>query len=156
MAERILEWKIQEPLRTNRWLLKAGKVPAWLVRSTNLETFVEKGKTYTKLNFSLLNTVDYTIVPDDVIQLRKIKLEFLDPVGHVINGYDMNVEFEKMSLKDNTLRCFFINRPDSPYFESPIFQKIIIFLQTETNNARLKQTGRLFLLVANDLNVAVT
>jgi hypothetical protein len=70
-----------------------------LVRSTNLETFVEKGKTYTKLNFSLLNTVDYTIVPDDVIQLRKIKLEFLDPVGHVINGYDMNVEFEKMSLK---------------------------------------------------------
>ena len=99
MAERILEWKIQEPLRTNRWLLKAGKVPVWLVRSTNLETFVEKGKTYTKLNFSLLNTVDYTIVPDDVIQLRKIKLEFLDPVGHVINGYDMNVDFEKMSLK---------------------------------------------------------
>lgn len=99
MAEKILEFKLQEPLRTNRWLLKVGKVPAWLVRSTNLETFVEKGKTYTKLNFSLLNTVDYTIVPDDVIQLRKIKLEFLDPVGHVINGYDMNVDFEKMSLK---------------------------------------------------------
>jgi hypothetical protein len=99
MAEKISEFKLQEPLRTNRWLLKVGKVPAWLVRSTNLETFVEKGKTYTKLNFSLLNTVDYTIVPDDVIQLRKIKLEFLDPVGHVINGYDMNVEFEKMSLK---------------------------------------------------------
>jgi hypothetical protein len=99
MAEKISEFKLQEPLRTNRWLLKVGKVPAWLVRSTNLETFVEKGKTYTKLNFSLLNTVDYTIVPDDVIQLRKIKLEFLDSVGHVINGYDMNVEFEKMSLK---------------------------------------------------------
>jgi len=59
--------------------------------------------------------------------------------------------FEKMSLKDNTLRCFFINRPDSPYFESGTFQKIIQFLQTETNKGKLKQTGRLFLLVANDL-----
>lgn len=59
--------------------------------------------------------------------------------------------FEKMSLKEHTLRCFFINRPDSPYFESGIFQKIINFLQTETNKAKLKQTGKLFMLIANDL-----
>ena len=59
--------------------------------------------------------------------------------------------FEKMSLKDTTLRCFFINRPDSPYFESGTFQKIIQFLQTETNKAKLKQTGRLFMLIANDM-----
>jgi transcription-repair coupling factor (superfamily II helicase) len=59
--------------------------------------------------------------------------------------------FEKMSLKDNTLRCFFINRPDSPFFESGIFQKIIRFLQTETNKAKLKQTGRLFMLIANEM-----
>ena len=26
--------------------------------------------------------------------------------------------FEKMTLKENTLRCYFINKPDSPYFES--------------------------------------
>jgi transcription-repair coupling factor (superfamily II helicase) len=48
-----------------------------------------------------------------------------------------------MSLKDNTLRCFFINRPDSPYYESALFDKIIRFMQTETNKAKLKQTGRL-------------
>jgi len=63
----------------------------------------------------------------------------------------VDLGFEKMSLKENTLRCFFINRPDSPYFESGIFQKIIEFLQTETNKGKLKQTGRLFLLVAHDL-----
>lgn len=57
--------------------------------------------------------------------------------------------FEKMSLKNETLRCHFINRPDSPYFESNIFQKIIEFLQTETNKAKLKQTGKLFLLIAD-------
>jgi transcription-repair coupling factor (superfamily II helicase) len=60
--------------------------------------------------------------------------------------------FEKMSLKDNILRCFFINRPDSPYFESETFQKTLQYLQTETNKARLKQTGRLFMLIANDMN----
>lgn len=59
--------------------------------------------------------------------------------------------FEKMSLKDTTLRCFFINRPDSPYFESDTFQKIIQYLQTGTNKAKLKQTGRLFMLIANDM-----
>lgn len=59
--------------------------------------------------------------------------------------------FEKMSLKNDTLRCHFINRPDSPYFESSIFQNIIEYLQTRTNKAKLKQTGKLFLLVAEPI-----
>jgi transcription-repair coupling factor (superfamily II helicase) len=59
--------------------------------------------------------------------------------------------FEKMSLKNETLRCYFINRPDSPFFESEIFQKIIQYLQTGTNKARLKQTGKMFLLVAEPI-----
>ena len=57
-----------------------------------------------------------------------------------------------MSLKDQTLRCFFINRPDSPYFESTTFHSILSYLQTETRQAHLKQTGRLFLLVVNEVN----
>ncbi|MFD2920152.1 transcription-repair coupling factor [Terrimonas rubra] len=60
--------------------------------------------------------------------------------------------FEKMSLKDNVLRCFFINKNDSPYFESDLFQRIISFLQTGTNKGRLKQTGKLFLLIAEPVN----
>ena len=60
----------------------------------------------------------------------------------------VDLGFEKMSLKEDTLRCFFINRPDSPYFESATFQKVIRFLQTETSIARLKQTGKLFMLIA--------
>lgn len=63
----------------------------------------------------------------------------------------VDLGFEKMSLKENILRCFFINRPDSLYFESATFQKIIQFLQTETNKAKLKQTGRLFMLISNDM-----
>jgi transcription-repair coupling factor (superfamily II helicase) len=59
--------------------------------------------------------------------------------------------FEKMSLKDETLRCYFINRPDSPYFESQTFQQILSFIQTGTNKAKLKQSGRLFIMIVNDM-----
>jgi transcription-repair coupling factor (superfamily II helicase) len=63
----------------------------------------------------------------------------------------VDLGLEKMSLKDNTLRCFFINRPDSPYFESATFQKIISCLETGTNKAKLKQTGKLFMLIGENM-----
>ena len=88
-----------EPLRTNRWVLNIGKVPSYLVRNVDMESFMEEDKTYTKLSFSLMNVVGYNVVPDDIITLKKISLEFLDPTGHVVNGYDMRVEFDKMSFK---------------------------------------------------------
>ena len=59
--------------------------------------------------------------------------------------------FEKMSLKDETLRCYFINRPDSPYFESQTFQEILSFIQTGTNKAKLKQSGRLFIMIVDNV-----
>jgi transcription-repair coupling factor (superfamily II helicase) len=55
--------------------------------------------------------------------------------------------FERMLLKSNSLKCYFINKPDSPYFESETFNNILQYLQTETNKARLKQVGKLFMIV---------
>jgi transcription-repair coupling factor (superfamily II helicase) len=59
--------------------------------------------------------------------------------------------FEKMLLKDEVLKCYFINKADSPYFESDIFHAILNFIQTQTNKARLKQNGKLFMLLINDV-----
>jgi transcription-repair coupling factor (superfamily II helicase) len=59
--------------------------------------------------------------------------------------------FEKMSLKTDILRCYFINRPDSIYFESALFNNILNYLQTGTNKARLKQKGKLFMLIAEPM-----
>ena len=59
--------------------------------------------------------------------------------------------FEKMSLKQETLRCYFINKNDSPYFESSIFKNTLEYLQTGTNKARLKQVAKNFLLVVEDV-----
>lgn len=63
--------------------------------------------------------------------------------------------FEKMTLKENVLRCYFINRPNSPYFKSAIFKNILAYLQTGTNKAALKQTGKVFLLVVSGIKSMV-
>ena len=59
--------------------------------------------------------------------------------------------FEKMTLKEETLRCFFINRPDSPYFESNTFKQLLAYAQTVMNKAHFKQVGRNFVLVIKDI-----
>jgi transcription-repair coupling factor (superfamily II helicase) len=59
--------------------------------------------------------------------------------------------FERMILKDDTLKCYFINKPDSPYFESDIFKHILEFIQKQTNKAKLRQNGKLFMLVVDDI-----
>ena len=63
----------------------------------------------------------------------------------------VDLGFEKMSLKNETLRCYFINRNDSPYFESYLFKNILHYIQTGTNKARLKQVAKNFLLVGDDI-----
>jgi transcription-repair coupling factor (superfamily II helicase) len=59
--------------------------------------------------------------------------------------------FEKMSLKENIMRCYFVNKNDSPYFESNVFKNVLLYLQTGTNKARLKQVAKNFLLVVDDI-----
>jgi transcription-repair coupling factor (superfamily II helicase) len=63
----------------------------------------------------------------------------------------VDLGFEKMLLKNETLKCFFVSNPDSPYFTSDLFTKMIDFLQKETNKAKLKQTGKNFLLIVEDV-----
>jgi len=55
--------------------------------------------------------------------------------------------FEKLILKNGQMRLYFINNPDSPYFESDTFNHIMTYIQTQTNNARLKQVGKNFMLI---------
>lgn len=59
--------------------------------------------------------------------------------------------FEKMFLKNETLKCFFVSNPESPYFQSDTFNGILQFLQTGTNKARLKQVGKNGILVVDDV-----
>jgi transcription-repair coupling factor (superfamily II helicase) len=47
------------------------------------------------------------------------------------------------------MRLYFISNPDSPYFESETFNNIMQYIQTEVNNARLKQVGKNFMLIVD-------
>jgi transcription-repair coupling factor (superfamily II helicase) len=96
-------------------------------------------------------------------QLQEFHAELIDRFGPIppqvedlfdtvrIRKLAVTLGFEKIILKDESVRCYFINRPDSPYFESETFKGILDFIQKQTNKAKLKQAGKLFLLVVENV-----
>ncbi len=60
--------------------------------------------------------------------------------------------FEKIILKNENLKCFFVGNPESPYFTSKTFEGILHFIQTQTNKAKLKQVGKNGILVVQDIS----
>jgi transcription-repair coupling factor (superfamily II helicase) len=63
----------------------------------------------------------------------------------------VDLGFEKLVVKEDLMRCYFINKNDSPYFESDVFKNVLQYLQTGTNKARLKQVAKNFLLVVETM-----
>ena len=59
--------------------------------------------------------------------------------------------FERMFLKNEVLKFFFVSNPESPYFQSETFNKVLLFLQNGTNKAKLKQVGKNGILVVEDV-----
>ncbi|NDE78998.1 MAG: hypothetical protein EB047_07330, partial [Chitinophagaceae bacterium] len=95
---------------------------------------------------SIYQRLDNCETEDELVALKNELADRFGPVPKPVEDLFTTVRcrklaielgFEKMSLKDETLRCFFINRPDSPYFESATFQLILSYLQTETRLAHL-------------------
>jgi transcription-repair coupling factor (superfamily II helicase) len=117
-----------------------------------VESIGERLSLYTRLDQSA-----------DDAELETMKLELIDRFGPMpkqvaslfttIQSRRLAIAlgFEKMTLKDETLRCFFINRPDSPYYESAIFKGLLSYTQTAMNNAHFKQVGKTFILIIKDI-----
>jgi transcription-repair coupling factor (superfamily II helicase) len=59
--------------------------------------------------------------------------------------------FEKLILKNEQMRLYFVSNPESPYFESAIFNHMLTYIQQRTNNARLKQVGKNFMLLVDKI-----
>ena len=95
--------------------------------------------------------------------LKKLHKEMIDRFGTIppqvedlfttVRCRKIAVElgFEKMILKNDTLKCFFVANPDSPYFTSKTFEQILNFIQTKTNKAKLKQVGKNGILIVRDI-----
>jgi transcription-repair coupling factor (superfamily II helicase) len=96
-------------------------------------------------------------------ELEALHAEMIDRFGPIppqvedlfdtvrIRKLAVSLGFEKLILKQEDLRCYFIDRPDSPYFESETFKLVLEYLQKHTNKAKLKQAGKHFLLVVDDI-----
>jgi transcription-repair coupling factor (superfamily II helicase) len=106
---------------------------------------------------SLYSRLDNSETEDELLRMEEEFSDRFGPVPQEVQDLFITVRcrklavalgFEKMVLKEQVLRCFFINKHDSPYFESDVFKNILGFLQTGTNKARLKQTGKVFMLIA--------
>ncbi len=123
-----------------------------LIPDSYVESISERLSLYTRL--------DSCEKEEELLEFHKEMVDRFGPVPPQVEDLFTTVRcrwmgvalgFEKMSLKEDTLRCYFINRPDSPYFESDLFKKVLAYLQTGTNKARLKQTGRMFMLIVDSV-----
>ncbi|MFN9589533.1 MAG: DEAD/DEAH box helicase, partial [Bacteroidota bacterium] len=123
-----------------------------LIPDDYVESITERLSLYTRL--------DNCETADEIEQLQQELTDRFGPLPEPVKELMLTIQsrwlavdigFEKLTLKDNILRCYFINRPDSPYFESSLFKGVLQFLQEGTNKARLRQTGRMILMVVDQM-----
>ncbi len=61
--------------------------------------------------------------------------------------------FERVILKSNKLRCYFVENPQSPFYESPLFHRIMQYVATEGTLQGLdfKKSNKHFILVKDQV-----
>lgn len=60
--------------------------------------------------------------------------------------------FERVILKNNKLRCYFVSNPQSPFYESALFQKVIMYVNGKGDSKMgFKKSGNYFLLVRENV-----
>ena len=123
-----------------------------LIPDSYVESITERLSLYTRLD-SCENETDLAAFHQEMTDRFGPVPQQVNDLFTTVRCRKLAVEigFEKMTLKEDTLRCYFINRPDSPYFESELFKKVLQYLQKGTNKARLKQTGKMFLMLVDDV-----
>lgn len=79
-----------EPLRVNRWVINfvGYDIVDFLFRKYKIFNDADK------LMFSteILETVSHQINPKKLFNIEQVKIEFLDPIGSVVNGFTFNVK----------------------------------------------------------------
>lgn len=118
-----------------------------LIPDSYVENITERLSLYTQLNDLERE--------EDLVAFREMLADRFGPVPPAVDDLfttlrvrtiAKNLGFEKLILKNSQMRLYFIGNPSSPYFESEQFHHIMNFIQTRTNKAKLKQSGKHFLL----------
>jgi hypothetical protein len=103
---KLSEFKMVEPLKSNRWIISFNndvEVPEYLFNRYKIKN--EGGDLV--LTTRMFNTVHYSFNPADLFKITEVTIKYLDPIGEVVNGLVLpikgsNVEI-KCSYKDDNL-----------------------------------------------------
>jgi transcription-repair coupling factor (superfamily II helicase) len=63
----------------------------------------------------------------------------------------MKLGFEKLTLKNKKLLAYFLNKQESDYFSSPMFQAALLFAQKYPNLCTLKEQNKKLYLTVEDV-----
>ncbi|MEZ5046296.1 MAG: transcription-repair coupling factor [Chitinophagaceae bacterium] len=123
-----------------------------LIPDNYVESIAERLSLYTQLDHC-----------ESEEELQIFKSSLIDRFGPIPNQVEKlfvalrvrwqgkDLGFEKIMLKNKQLRMYFISNPDSPYFTSNTFQHILDVIQTNIKNARLKNVGKNFMLIIDNI-----
>ena len=109
--------------------------------------------------YTSLNKID---TEEGIETFKKSMIDRFGKMPKVVNGlFDglrlrwicKELGFERVILKNGKLRCYFVENPQSPYYESPTFQKIFQFIATHGHKHGLsvKKSTRHLILVKDGI-----
>ncbi|MEO1626029.1 MAG: hypothetical protein AAFV25_12800, partial [Bacteroidota bacterium] len=57
--------------------------------------------------------------------------------------------FERLTLKNRKLRCYFVSNPQSPFFETDVFNNIVryVAMNGESESLSFKKSVKYFILI---------
>jgi len=96
---------------------------------------------------------------EDEEGLTKFKAELADRFGKIprqveelFNGLRLrwvakNLGFERIIFKNKKLRCFFVENPESVFYDSKFFQRLLQYVAEKRSNGIIKQTDKHLILV---------
>lgn len=165
--QRILEEAVQELKETDfKDVFKEDlEKKQSFVRDVNIDTDVEMHIPSEYVSSVSERLLLYTAIDDlqDEAELVKFSENLRDrfgpvpePVQELFDGLRLRwiareMGFERIILKDNKLRCYFVENPQSPFYDSAAFQRVFKYLNTEGEKMQitLKKSPR-SLIMARD------
>lgn len=125
-------------IETDLELLIPEKYVGNITERLSLYTQLDEFKTRAQLEEFGRNLSDrFGPLPQQVVQLMKsVELRWLA----------VELGFEKLILKDGTLRGYFISKPDSSFYQSEVFGAVLDFVKTNPGTCVLKEVGQKLML----------
>lgn len=147
----------QEELEQKRLYVRDVQVDTdveMLIPDAYITNIQERLKLYTQLD-KLENEEQLHIFQKDLLdRFGKVPPE----VKELFSGLRLRwscreLGFERVILKSRKLRCYFVENPQSPFYESAIFQKIMQHLITagKKDGISLKQSNRHFIMIKDNV-----